>query len=324
MALFQASPNSSKAFEHIDSPPGSPTLWRPGSTSYPLAREAMDPLQSKQELQKLYEQISENSYDLSLRDLVEPCYSISGNLKAIAKEQQPDLTSEKQKQRQNHGRPRSYWRANLRGSLPRRTLSFSFSFPGTNVMRMSRDSVTTFPTRTAGRIPGRTSLQNEEKPASPPAITSEHGRNPSYKRSASLERSQAKSFPYAERRGELNQRALSTSKVHPSNQCSSCSSYTIFFKSRCLVCGKLYCSNCAKAAMENMSDGRKCKDTCTVRPSTRRFSIKGKIRCWPFCCTTGVQKPQSKTIKGATWFIVVQYCCCNISGLRPGASVQFC
>ena len=86
------------------------------------------------------------------------------------------------------------------------------------------------------------------------------------------------------------------------------------------VCAKLYCSNCAKDAMDNASDGRRCKSTCAhiVRTSRYaviiflveffywyctwilffllyRFSSSLKTKCWPLCGSVDVMKIAKKS-----------------------------
>ncbi|MCO5612726.1 hypothetical protein L7F22_066995 [Adiantum nelumboides] len=181
-------------------------LWCPGSSSYEssprreqMERTHMDRLRCKQDLQKLYEDTSENLYDLSLKDIVDPCYSISGNLKAIVAED--ELKSHVQGCAS--GKIRS-WKSS---SIPK--LSFSFSFPGLRGKSRRVEAPNLY-----ARKP---SLLHSEERAFPAS---------SYSHKANF-LSSSKSSPEAS--------ASSMSKIHPSNQCSSCSSFTIFFKSRCLV-----------------------------------------------------------------------------------------
>ncbi|KAJ7287890.1 hypothetical protein O6H91_14G040700 [Diphasiastrum complanatum] len=71
-------------------------------------------------------------------------------------------------------------------------------------------------------------------------------------------------------------------KMDSNNQCSVCSSYTSFFKSRCQVCGRLYCSNCMQEAVINMPDGTRCRGFCAQHPSKRYGKKSAQSACWPF------------------------------------------
>ncbi|KAG6547089.1 hypothetical protein Mapa_011340 [Marchantia paleacea] len=65
------------------------------------------------------------------------------------------------------------------------------------------------------------------------------------------------------------------------NDCCICSASNLIFKTRCMVCGKTYCSKCVKKGMGSMRDGRKCKTTCVGRPANPRFAKKSGVGCWP-------------------------------------------
>ncbi|KAI5071638.1 hypothetical protein GOP47_0013889 [Adiantum capillus-veneris] len=235
-------------------------LWHPSSSSYSssprreqMERTHMDRLRCKQDLQKLYEDMPENLYDLSLKDIVDPCYSISGNLKAIVAED--ELKSDVQ------GCAGCKIRSWKNSSIHK--LSFSFSFPGLRgkSRRAERPNLYAW----------KPSLSHTEEKASS-ASNDPHKANRS-------------SSKYLKSSPEVS--ASSMSKIHPSNQCSSCSSFTIFFKSRCLVCGRLYCSICAKEYMDNLPAGFQCKIPCKNGPLRKRFSQKmasrsdsGPVRSW--------------------------------------------
>lgn len=246
---------------HASVPRIDDALWHPGSTVRALSptrenkdrlhvfpcsprREPFDPVhvdrvRCKQELQKLYEDTSESSYDLSFKDIVDPSYSISGNLKAIISEADVQDVS-----RNHSGRG---------SSIPK--LTFSFSFPG-----LRGKSKRTRPNLHAVK----TSPSND-------------GKDGEAKCSSITNLSPSKCS-----RSSSEASVPSMSRIHPSNQCSMCSSYTIFFKCRCLVCGRLYCSNCAREHMDNFSDGYKCKENCKNGFLSKRLSLKIGSGCWPF------------------------------------------
>ncbi|KAI5080025.1 hypothetical protein GOP47_0005504 [Adiantum capillus-veneris] len=334
-----------------ESPPDSPSMpWRPGSSAYPppspapiFPASAMAPLhaqndptthsgdhddatyssprQSKKELQQLYDSLCEASYDLSLRDIVEPPFSIHGTLVAPlthAVSSKP-LPSSQAPPRQ--GRSQSCRKSgkciDRHSSSDQCKLAFSFSFPRSNHMAalplpngLSSDpSLRNVPLRLLQENVPRTAPSplpklahvlstpdDQIKPASSPLSGYSSSRS-SFKRS--FNRTAAHRPPLApplklkersSRRMKAQKQQLimraggSSSRVHPSSQCSACASYTIFFKSRCMVCGRLYCSNCAKEAMDLGSAGRRCKSSCKARlGSGRRFSKSVKSKCWPLC-----------------------------------------
>ncbi|KAH7283318.1 hypothetical protein KP509_34G000900 [Ceratopteris richardii] len=230
-------------------------LWRPGASAHIPAsfdspggeqteRTHMDRQRCKQELQKLYEDTSESCYDLSLKDIVDPCYSISGNLKGVVAEEEL--------------RPHVQERSESRklSSIPK--LRFSFSLSGSRGKSMLGEQPDSSIWKTTPKH------DDDEKPSAA-------SKDSLIKASSSSK--------YTQNAFESN--ASSMSKIHPSNQCSSCSSFTVFFKCRCLICGRLYCSMCAKEYMENLSTGFKCKAPCKYRPLRKRLSQKIANRCWP-------------------------------------------
>ena len=158
------------------------------------------------ELQKLYENMSESSYDLSLKDIVDPSYTISGNLKAIVGED--DLNSHLQDKSSNStGKRRSIFPSSFH-----RKVSFDFSFCG---LRHKK------PMRTRPNL------------SAPKRFLKDHFASKPYLH-----------IQDSRRKHEANC-GFTKSKVHPTNECSTCSSYTVFFKCRCLVSSlsSLYFSN---------------------------------------------------------------------------------
>ncbi|KAH6765744.1 hypothetical protein C2S52_016727 [Perilla frutescens var. hirtella] len=64
-----------------------------------------------------------------------------------------------------------------------------------------------------------------------------------------------------------------------SNICTICSTYTYFFRHRCLVCGRVYCRQCVAIGMGEMAEGRKCIDCLGRRFSQRYINKAGNIGC---------------------------------------------
>ncbi|KAH7283317.1 hypothetical protein KP509_34G000800 [Ceratopteris richardii] len=228
-------------------------LWHAGSSNFTpvsqpssteeLDRTELDRLRCKEELQKLCENTSETSYELSLKDIVDPCHSINGDLGTTADEElhSHDLDARKICKSSFVCKPR-----------------FSFSLPGRDQNEgKEQDSL-------AASNPSCT--DNQDKPSSPPNNT--------------LAEASRSSPKYSNNSYQPNPSSMS--KIHPSNQCSSCSSYTVFFKCRCQICGRFYCSMCAQQYMNELPTGFQCKAPCKHSLFRKRFSRKIAKGCWPF------------------------------------------
>ncbi|GAU36860.1 hypothetical protein TSUD_213840 [Trifolium subterraneum] len=57
--------------------------------------------------------------------------------------------------------------------------------------------------------------------------------------------------------------------------CTICSTYVYVFRTRCLVCGRVYCSRCVKLGMGDMVEGRKCIE-CLGLKFSQRYPISLK------------------------------------------------
>ncbi|KAK7300797.1 hypothetical protein RJT34_11648 [Clitoria ternatea] len=61
--------------------------------------------------------------------------------------------------------------------------------------------------------------------------------------------------------------------------CAICDTYIYIFRTRCLVCGRVYCRQCVKGGMGEMIEGRKCIDCLGLRFSQRYIERAGKVGC---------------------------------------------
>ncbi|KAJ1422935.1 hypothetical protein SESBI_12701 [Sesbania bispinosa] len=61
--------------------------------------------------------------------------------------------------------------------------------------------------------------------------------------------------------------------------CTICSKYVYFFRTRCLVCGRVYCRQCVEMGMGEMTEGRKCIECLGLRFSQRYIERAGIVRC---------------------------------------------
>nr|KYP72992.1 hypothetical protein KK1_005599 [Cajanus cajan] len=51
--------------------------------------------------------------------------------------------------------------------------------------------------------------------------------------------------------------------------CAICNTYIYIFRTRCLVCGRVYCRQCVETGMGEMAEGRKCVECLGLRFSQR-------------------------------------------------------
>ncbi|KAL2317370.1 hypothetical protein Fmac_031246 [Flemingia macrophylla] len=61
--------------------------------------------------------------------------------------------------------------------------------------------------------------------------------------------------------------------------CTMCDTYIYIFRTRCLVCGRVYCRQCVETGMGEMVEGRKCVECLGLRFSQRYIERAGKVGC---------------------------------------------
>ncbi|KAG2391423.1 uncharacterized protein HKW66_Vig0128160 [Vigna angularis] len=61
--------------------------------------------------------------------------------------------------------------------------------------------------------------------------------------------------------------------------CATCNTYIYIFRTRCLVCGRVYCRQCVEIGMGEMVEGRKCIECLGLRFSHRYIERAGKVGC---------------------------------------------
>ncbi|KAG4935136.1 hypothetical protein JHK82_049433 [Glycine max] len=61
--------------------------------------------------------------------------------------------------------------------------------------------------------------------------------------------------------------------------CTICSNYVYLFRTRCLVCGRVYCRQCVEIGMGEMTEGRKCIECLGLRFSQRYIERAGMAGC---------------------------------------------
>ncbi|PON36401.1 hypothetical protein TorRG33x02_349410 [Trema orientale] len=83
---------------------------------------------------------------------------------------------------------------------------------------------------------------------------------------------------YQDQRGAAGRRrpGIPHSKI-----CAICCNYIYIFRHRCLVCGRVYCRQCVKLGMGEMTEGRKCMQCLGRKFSQRYIQRAGEAGC--FC-----------------------------------------
>nr|AFK49323.1 unknown [Medicago truncatula] len=61
--------------------------------------------------------------------------------------------------------------------------------------------------------------------------------------------------------------------------CTICNDYVYFFRTRCLVCGRVYCKQCVEIGMGELREGRKCIECLGLRFSQRYIERAGLLGC---------------------------------------------
>ncbi|CAJ1970771.1 unnamed protein product [Sphenostylis stenocarpa] len=61
--------------------------------------------------------------------------------------------------------------------------------------------------------------------------------------------------------------------------CATCNTYIYLFRTRCLVCGRVYCRQCVEIGMGEMVEGRKCIECLGLRFSHRYIERAGNVGC---------------------------------------------
>ncbi|XP_058782075.1 uncharacterized protein LOC131656358 [Vicia villosa] len=61
--------------------------------------------------------------------------------------------------------------------------------------------------------------------------------------------------------------------------CTICSNYVYFFRTRCLVCGRVYCKQCVEIGMGDLREGRKCVNCLGLRFCQRYIERAGLLGC---------------------------------------------
>ncbi|CAK9326886.1 unnamed protein product [Citrullus colocynthis] len=79
-----------------------------------------------------------------------------------------------------------------------------------------------------------------------------------------------------------------------SNICANCTTYIYIFRHRCLVCGRVYCRQCVRIGMGEMTEGRKCMECLGRKFSHRYIGKAGDVGCFGWRYSTAVKQAELK------------------------------
>lgn len=79
-----------------------------------------------------------------------------------------------------------------------------------------------------------------------------------------------------------------------SNICTNCTTYIYVFRHRCLVCGRVYCRQCVRIGMGEMTEGRKCIECLGRKFSHRYIGEAGDVGCFGWRYSTAVKHAELK------------------------------
>ncbi|KAA0059975.1 extra-large guanine nucleotide-binding protein 3-like [Cucumis melo var. makuwa] len=79
-----------------------------------------------------------------------------------------------------------------------------------------------------------------------------------------------------------------------SNICTNCTTYIYIFRHRCLVCGRVYCRQCVRIGMGEMTEGRKCIECLGRKFSHRYIGKAGDVGCFGWRYSSAVKQAELK------------------------------
>uniref|UniRef100_A0A0A0LPU0 Uncharacterized protein n=1 Tax=Cucumis sativus TaxID=3659 RepID=A0A0A0LPU0_CUCSA len=79
-----------------------------------------------------------------------------------------------------------------------------------------------------------------------------------------------------------------------SNICTNCTTYIYIFRHRCLVCGRVYCRQCVRIGMGEMTEGRKCIQCLGRKFSHRYIGKAGDVGCFSWRYSSAVKQAELK------------------------------
>eukprot|EP00252_Welwitschia_mirabilis_P002704 TRINITY_DN1265_c0_g1_i1.p1 TRINITY_DN1265_c0_g1~~TRINITY_DN1265_c0_g1_i1.p1 ORF type:complete len:360 (+),score=45.91 TRINITY_DN1265_c0_g1_i1:208-1287(+) len=261
----------------------SPRLWRPGSSFYSseMSERAQEIALGRQEMLKLCEGMPESTYELSLKDLVEHKAALDQDSHNYVKDKSVPKKSRngsEESRKKDENQRRVLLNIFVPGRLsvfphsspsPLRTVEQSHETPRKDLSReaKARKGAAASARALLSLLRHVRASKNSARASS--SDSSSHGRT--HSQSGKDEPSDPVGFSGSPHEGRSGS----------SNRCSLCSGYTLFLKTKCQVCGKVYCSICEKVATVMTTDGPRCQEKCANRFKLDSDSEQSLKSCWP-------------------------------------------
>lgn len=122
------------------------------------------------------------------------------------------------------------------------------------------------------------------------------GLRPALEYSAAYEEASRISSMYDHRHHRLTPGRCRPGIPH-SNICTNCSTYIYIFRHRCLVCGRVYCWQCVRTGMGEMTEGRKCIECLGRKFSHRYIGKAGDVGCFGWKYSSAVKQAELKWVE---------------------------
>jgi len=280
--------SSAPMMAHNDCDSGSvpPPLWPPESSGYvpnssyhnPMALPAQEIEGGRRELVKLYDDMPESAYELSFKHLVDHNAAMEQMLSDDSptwKETDNSLENKRASGeyiRRKDDDPKCFlWNM----FAPSNLMAGSRSPSPSRVVRQNNN-------QSSGNSPKKVVRKERPNNRLLSLFRIRPSQNPEM--SPSNRASKVSPRPYMGTDGQPDLPFMGSPnrpKSKSSNQCVMCSAYTIFFKTQCQACDKIYCSNCVKLAIVNTRKGPRCQATCALGSNSERDLKPKKNSCWP-------------------------------------------
>eukprot|EP01018_Ginkgo_biloba_P021320 Gb_08182 [translate_table: standard] len=295
--FFSWSRMTADAREERESNSTSSGLWRPGSSAYfpnsshPMSWRAQEIARGRQELMKLYEGMPESAYELSLKDLVEQKAAMEKLHQQMNSDGSQAKKGVKKKKAQRHDR---------RKISDTKSFLLNIFVPSSLTMTPHAASRSLSPnsSRIVHQNNDQSFMASPKESGKPEHHTKDVRPLSKIKPTHSSDVVSSNSFSKVSPRPECGKDGQTgvpfvcspiDSKPKNSNRCSMCSGYTIFFKTKCQVCEKVYCSSCAKVAIVKTPEGRKCRVNCAGGSLNDRDFEPQLKSCFPFLSSNKVK-----------------------------------
>lgn len=272
----------------VDSWSVSSHLSHPGSSSYVSNSSyhhsmSLQEIEGEgQELMKLYEGMPESPHELSFKHLVD-------HNAAVEQVHSDDSPTSKETDNSLEKQSASGGHIKRKGDNPKDSLLNKFA-PRCLLVRSNSRSASRIVRQKKNQSSGISAKKAVRKERPPIRLLSLLRIRPfkTPEISPSSKASQVSPRPYLGSEGQPDLPFMGSPngpKSNSSNQCVMCSAYTVFFKTQCQACKKVYCSNCVKSATVNTRKGLRCQATCAFGSnSDRNLESKTSNCCLGLSC----------------------------------------